>query len=576
MQVPGIKVTIGAGAAVVFAAVYAWLSGDTSKVDAQLARASNFAQSVPVAAWLFVPLALTLIAATAARFGFLQKLFGDLYKQLTDSHNQTGKRLKDRDEQRLRHMLQGWKSPMPYLKRADGWLALWSGRERWSLAGFDRCWLIALVYPIAVLLLVWALTNNGRLGAATVLPSVNEDWRRWAAVLAISVSCAVTFCGALLSRRVAHLRRRLMPSGRFGARWMQLSDAELGDVVFAVALAGASIGGIAIAITGVGARESIWFFAIGGSFAGAFVATGAITAAQAIAAAAAGAIIVGSGVSLISPVTTDASRLSSVLAGSAALMWLFCARDERTRAYFVTHATPNVLRVCAIVTIYATLFAATIVLLPQFPHWDIALRKNALSVRSAAFVLLTLIGVFPLLNAISDWVSLNATRTFIARMQTGATRGVVARLYVWDIAVALLLTLFVYGTTIGILLTMQRAGWEVDVKSILAELRDNPWSGQSTWLLALAVTNFIPTLVHMVLWLSDGLQSRDAETREDIEQFLRSGGKDAALQIAPTIIYVLRIQKWLERAMVLSLTLALIPLFAICVPWAAGQMLRLA
>jgi hypothetical protein len=140
--------------------------------------------------------------------------------------------------------------------------------------------------------------------------------------------------------------------------------------------------------------------------------------------------------------------------------------------------------------------------------------------------------------------------------------------------VALLLTVFVYGTMLGILLMMQGAGWDVDVKGILTELRNHPWSGQSTWLLTLAVTNFIPTLVHMVLWLSDGLQSRDDEAREDIAQFLKSDGKDAPLQIAPTIIYVLSIQKWLERAMVLSLTLAPIPLFAICVPWAAGQMLR--
>lgn len=106
MQVQGIKVTIGTGAAVVFAAVYAWLNGDTSKVEALLARVSNLAQTVPLAAWLVVPLALTIIAATLARLGLLQRLFADLYKQLTDSQNQTGKRIAARDEQRLHNMLE--------------------------------------------------------------------------------------------------------------------------------------------------------------------------------------------------------------------------------------------------------------------------------------------------------------------------------------------------------------------------------------------------------------------------------------------------------------------------------------
>ena len=125
MQVPGITVKIGAGAAVVLsaagAAVFAWMNGDTSKLDVLLARATGVLQSIPVAAWLLAPLALTILAAVLTRFGFLQKLFGDLHKQLTDSQNQTGKRLRGRDEKRLHQILQSWKCPMPSTLRRAAW-----------------------------------------------------------------------------------------------------------------------------------------------------------------------------------------------------------------------------------------------------------------------------------------------------------------------------------------------------------------------------------------------------------------------------------------------------------------------
>jgi hypothetical protein len=574
MQIPGITIKIGAGAAVVLsaagAAVFAWMNGDTTKLDTLLANASSAVNLVPVAAWLLAPLALTLIAATLTRFGVLQKLFGDLYKQLTDSHNQTGKRLKARDEQRLHDMLQRWKSPMPYLKRADGWLALWSGRARWSLAGLDRCWVVALIYPIGALLLVWVTTNNGSLGAAKVLPAIDDAWRRWGVVIAAVASAAIGYWGARLSRQTDILRRTVSRLGRFGKPLMRLSDSTLGLVYyfFAAFVAGITAVSVSVAADGVGAAGTgALTGAIAGVIAGAIAI--AVAVAVAIAVAVAGAVALAIAVAL-----AGADAIAVAVGGAAAFLSVVIVVDERIRACFTWRALHSGFPVCGIVAYYALLFAAVILLLPQLGQWGVTLHEGALSAGGSSFILLTFVAAFPLLNAIADWASLNATRAFITRMQTGATRGVVARLYLWDIAVALLLTAFVYAAILAVLLLMQRAGWAVDVKSILTELRDNPWSGQSTWLLTLAVTNFIPTLVHMVLWLSDGLQSRDAETREDIEQFLRSGGKDASLEIAPTIIYVLRIQKWLERAMVFSLALALIPLFAICVPWAAGQMLR--
>ena len=171
-------------------------------------------------------------------------------------------------------------------------------------------------------------------------------------------------------------------------------------------------------------------------------------------------------------------------------------------------------------------------MLPMLPGWGIVLAKGALTSSGMSFVALVFLGLLPLLNAVSDWVSINATRAFIARMQAGASRGEVGRLYFYDFAIALALTLIVYAAALAVIWMMQRFGWQVDVKSVLVELRDNPWSGQSTWLLTLAVTNFIPTLIHVALWMFGNVQSRDADTRSDIEQFLRDGGGSALRQIA--------------------------------------------
>ena len=230
--------------------------------------------------------------------------------------------------------------------------------------------------------------------------------------------------------------------------------------------------------------------------------------------------------------------------------------------------------VAALSVAYLLWFVGIAASLPTLPGWGIVLAKRALTSGGAPFLCLMFLGLLPLLNAVSDWASINATRVFIARMQAGASRGEVRRLYVYDFAIALALTIIVYAAALAVIRMMQRFGWQVDVKSVLVELRDKPWSGQSTWLLTLAVTNFIPTLIHVALWMFGSVQSRAADTRADIEQFLRDGGTTAPRQIAPTIISMLRLQPWLERAMVLSLTLALIPLFAICVPWAADWLLQ--
>ena len=283
----------------------------------------------------------------------------------------------------------------------------------------------------------------------------------------------------------------------------------------------------------------------------------------------AGAVVVADVVAVAVAAATAAAAAAAA-AATLGIQWLYTSAPRAMRE----RLWPASYLVATLSVTYLVWLVGIAMLLPTLPGRGIVLAKGALTSSSTPFISLFFLGLLPLLNAVSDWVSINATRVFIARMQAGASRGEVGRLYFYDVAIALALTLIVYAAALAVIWMMQRFGWQVDVKSVLVELRDNPWSGQSTWLLTLAITNFIPTLAHVALWMFGSVQPRDDETRSHIEQFLRDGGSSALRQIAPTIVSMLRIQPWLERAMVLSLTLALIPLFAICVPAAADWLLQ--
>ena len=512
MQVTGVKIVLGTGAAMVLALAF----GNIEPLTALIGRADVALQKIPTAAWFFAPLLLTVVVWLAERFGLIQPLFGTLYKDLTDSQIASGNHLSEADKMRLKGMLDGWNNPMPHLKRADHALVLWGGYVRWRADGFGRCWTFSLIYGFGMLLLSWAYTNTGQLGAATVIEPIRETWLRWIQLTVVGVA----ICGLyLLSSWAEHSQPTRL------AAEAQVSS-PLAIPVF----------------------RRVWFTVIA-----AIVIAGAIPLANTFAV-----------------VLTIAIVLVFVVVMQALLL-KYDERANHTSARSRSHSFATVSRwAAACLAIFITMAA----LVPALSHWGLTLRKDALAASSVSFILIFMFGFLPLINAVVDWVSINATRTFIARMQAGAPRGEVGRLYFYDVAVALALTVIDYAAALAVIWMMQRFGWQVDVKSVLVELRDNPWSGQSTWLLTLAVTNFIPTLIHVALWMFGSVQSRDADTRAHIEQFLRDGGSSAPRQIAPTIVSMLRLQPWLERAMVLSLTLALIPLFAICVPWAADWLLQ--
>lgn len=85
-----------------------------------------------------------------------------------------------------------------------------------------------------------------------------------------------------------------------------------------------------------------------------------------------------------------------------------------------------------------------------------------------------------------------------------------------DVLTALLLVFGLYGLVIILLFAMQWLGWGVDPHAIIQQFSKNPRS--SRWLLLLAFTNILPTLLHCGLGLAGlwadmlGPKSQQAQT----------------------------------------------------------------
>lgn len=541
MQLPGVTFKVSGGAVSVL--VVAWLWGDATFMATQWAHASQWLPSLSLTVLFLLPLSITLVLALLTRFAVLQKLFGSMYKDLTAADIKKGKHLLDPDAKRLRQLLERWHAPMPYLARADDWLALWAGSERWTVAGFDRCWLLALVYPLICLSLTWAVSNRGSLGAQMILMPVDDARLRWWLVLTIAAVSTFSIAGGLQTRRIDLLRQKLSRLGRVGHLWSYLPNSFLYGLTYTVAVAGT------IAIAGLLVQIEVLVGTV-------YIAgVGSVTDIRSI---------TGVGFKDFIDVAVTFLVMGALI---GVVLLVFKVIDDMLRKVLDRRGWPTLSIGCSRPIVWICVLAGAVFLLPL---WTAQEELSAGGIWSAIVVFF---GVLPLLNGFSDWISLNATRMFIARMQAGASRGAVARLYVLDVLVALALTIMVYGGTLALFWGMQRAGWPVDLAALLRELRDHPWDGQNNWMMMLAITNIIPTLVHLVLWVFYGVESRDAPTRELIEQFLREGGASAPRQIAPTIIYLLKLKPWLEKAMVLSLALALVPLFTVLVPWGAGLVL---
>lgn len=129
------------------------------------------------------------------------------------------------------------------------------------------------------------------------------------------------------------------------------------------------------------------------------------------------------------------------------------------------------------------------------PRW--ASVPRLLDAGRPAFVVLVFLGLLPLWNAALDVLSVGTTRLFLIRyLATGRGWWWMTAL---DIGIALLLTVLLFWGVLAGFGVLQHWGWGVDAQAMARRFRDDPTSPAVNWILWMALTNLLPTLLHLCL-----------------------------------------------------------------------------
>jgi hypothetical protein len=225
----------------------------------------------------------------------------------------------------------------------------------WTARAFDRCLLLAFVYPIALVFVLWALTGQqGPAEAALGMPATLTPWKRLGNLFGAS-SGIFLLAVAVRSKVWWH------PLAAYFAVTAVVAVWGAGNVAFAVALVGAGAVGVAGAVAGANA------VAVAVAFAFAVDSVGAVDAG------AAGAVGIG--------VAAAINALHKP------------ARDRRREGYFQAVLLLLLLAACVLA-----------------PRW-LATQQSWMFFGPV----LLWFGLLPLVNAPFDWFSLGLTRALLRR-----------------------------------------------------------------------------------------------------------------------------------------------------------------
>ncbi|MEM6387450.1 MAG: hypothetical protein AAF718_14565 [Pseudomonadota bacterium] len=321
------------------------------------------------------------------------------------------------------------------------------GALTWRL--YDRALLIAVVYPIILLVGWWIVTGEARLGGEPILGFAPFWWERAATLFALALMIS-----ARPAEKMAAASRKV---------FLQKVSGWLPIVLFLVAFAG--VFAVAVAGEGAFAGEGVFAVAVAVAFAGA----GAFAGVFAVAFAGEGVFAVAVAVAVA---VAGAVAVAVAFAVAVAVEDLDSRGFRRTARLIVTTAIPS-------------MAAVLLVLL----DWQ--------DVPSEVRTIFLFLGVLPLINALFDVISYAATLTC---MRLGLSRQPL--LYgALDLAVALVLFLALGATLTLVIAGMNRlAGIDfIDFGALFAGLRESPhdyW-----WLYAMVFSTILPTLIHALIAL---------------------------------------------------------------------------
>ena len=353
----------------------------------------------------------------------------------------------------------------------------------WSGAAYDRCLLIAVVYPIGAAAAGWIAFGSG--GAMANLIGLADSGNGWFRIFQILYLCIVVALIFYSMRRNTKGYLRLL--SYITSFFLILGFATISSylfseerVVFAVAFAGAG----AAAFTGAGTIALI----------------GAIVVATAIAVA-----YVVFGFSVFTGVVAFA------IAFSIAFSVVFAVEFAFAFAFAFVLTIVFALAFLAIVARQLDRFGVFLAGLTAFYFITLLVVAHAAGYGgdgTRRFSLLIGIGLLPLVNAPFDWLSTGLTR-FLLRKNWIEDRAIM-RVF-WSltdfICALLLLVALCVATVLSLHLLNGSArlagflGPVIDVDAVLLDVANNPWETRHYWIYFAVLSTMMPTLLHLVIWL---------------------------------------------------------------------------
>jgi hypothetical protein len=381
----------------------------------------------------------------------------------------------------------------------------------WTAPAFDRCLLLALIYPIVTIVLIWVISGHiGPAEAALHLPPGTSGWRRAAGVVLIFLS---SYAWSRCYRAEGWVKKFAW----FAAALVSVS-AVAGVLAVAVAVA------VALAVTGVfaGVFAGVFGFAIAGAGAitvivaifvaitgaGAFAVAGAVVFAVAVAVAVTfagvftGAFIIAFALALIVAVAlaftgfdflavyvavTFIVALAGAFAGAAALALGFAGAIAIS-----SRLTSG--------TFLAVLVAGMLAIIIGIP----ALLASSGPVWTTVGPLLLFIGLLTLINAPFDWVSLGLTRALLRRgLELGSwwpyffalTDAALAAVIITLLAAAMVIGVQAFDTV-----TVHSGGEAVlPLRELFDGVATRPSEPEYWWLYVLLISSMIPSMLNLAI-----------------------------------------------------------------------------
>jgi hypothetical protein len=445
--------------------------------------------------------------------------------------------------QRLRAFLDGMERFFGDVGMADRTLfpkffGLKTSAPLWTAPAFERCLLLALIYPIVTIVLIWTISGHiGPAEAALHLPPGTSGLRRAAGMALICFSAfAWRRCyrveglvrkfawfafASTIASAIAGVYAVAVVIGFAVAFGVAFAGAFAGAFGFAVAFAVAGAGAVAVtvavavAVTGAGAitiaiaaavAVAVAFtFVFAGAFAGAFAfavavaVTFAVAGTLADAVAFAGAAVGASGAALavaviVIVIVTFLSAFLGAFLGAFAFAGAFALAF--TGAFAITSRLASRQQNGTFLTVLVAGMLAFIIGIPALlasgPLWAIV------------GPLFLFIGLLTLINAPFDWVSLGLTRALLRRgLELGSWWPYFFALI--DAALAVVIITFLAAAmVIGVqafdAVTIHSGGEPVlPLRKLFDGVAARPSEPEYWWLYALLISSMIPSMLNLAI-----------------------------------------------------------------------------